>query len=160
MVLCLLHYSEVGSCDKEFVLILVHLEGCWCTSLRFTYTCNLIRSRCGMLTWVIIVFRVLLLAVAVIGVWILLRNRSELHSLRSAAREQISILLGIRRVVDRTHLVVGLISEGLGPRVLQPDHICETPLSPSGQYPSLQSLVCSEVLVKKRPRYEWKKGTK
>ena len=142
MVLCLVHYSEVGSCDKEFVLILVHLEGCWFTSLRFTYTCNLIRSRCGMLTWVIIVFLVLLLAVAVIGVWILLRNRSELQSLRSAAREQISILLGIRRVVDRTHLVV--ISEGLGPRVPQPDLTCEIPLSPSGQWPSLQSLVCSE----------------
>ena len=100
---------------------------------------GLIRSRWEMLTWVIIAFLVLLLAVTLIGVWILLRNRS----LRFAAREQISILLEIRRVVNRIHFVV--ISGGLGLRVPQPDLTCETPLSPSGQWPSLQILVRSEV---------------
>ena len=87
-----------------------------------------------------IAFIVLLLAVTLIGVWILLRSCNPCVLPQGS---KFRFFLGIRRVVDRTHFVV--ISGCLGPRVPQLDLTCETPLSPSGQWPSLQILVRSEV---------------
>lgn len=95
-----------------------------------------------MLTWVVTGVSIALLVVLLVGVWILLRISAELRSLRRTARQQLLILSRIHQVVVGTQVLVG--SRGWGQVVPEPESACGVPLSPSGQWPSVESLAGTE----------------
>ena len=96
---------------------------------------------CANLTWIVAVFGIVLVVVVLVVVRILLRIWAELLAHSALHRSQLPILLRIHRVVVGT--AFGRFRR-LGPVVPQPESACEVPLSPSGQWPSVISLVESD----------------
>ena len=96
-----------------------------------------------MLTWVVTALYIVFVVGLVTLVGILFRIRAELRSLRRTAGQQLPILLRTHRVVVGIQSLVN--SGGLGLGVPQPEFACELPVSPSGQWPSLESLIETEI---------------
>ena len=91
-----------------------------------------------MLVWIIVIL-VIFVVLSLITLWVLLKNRQELRYLRRAARDHTSTLLRINSLANRTHVAVILQGleqrypvEGPGPEVAE---------SPSGQWPSLETVL-------------------